>query len=133
MKALLKLRDPMDKESLKGQLFKKQGDKEASKPLKEVGRARRGNRGTGKFGQLHRVNLEQELEWEEYPEEYEDEEVSQAREKEELMRPVPVEDQEDSDDETDWLQGVSMDPQGRRPGVCYKFAKTGKCDTKDCV
>ena len=133
MKALLKVRDTMDKESLKDQLFKKLGDEEASKPPKEVGRAKRGIRGTGKYGRLHQVSMEQEPEWEEYPEEYEDEETLQAREKEELETPVPVEEQEDSDVEADWLHGVSMDPQGRRPGVCYKFAKTGKCDTRDCM
>ena len=55
----------MDNESLEDQLFKKSRDEEASKPPKEVGRARRGKRGTGKFGHLNQVNMEQELDCEE--------------------------------------------------------------------
>ena len=34
----------------------------------------------------------------------------------------------DGRNEDNWLHGVSMDPDKKRPGVCFKFAKTGACE-----
>ena len=33
--------------------------------------------------------------------------------------------------EEEWLHGVVMDPQGKRPPPCWKFATTGKCQYGD--
>jgi hypothetical protein len=34
-------------------------------------------------------------------------------------------------EELEWLHGIVMDPQGKRPATCWKFATTGKCDYGD--
>ena len=34
-------------------------------------------------------------------------------------------------DEDEWLQNMVMDPQGKRPPPCWKFATTGKCPFGD--
>ena len=42
-------------------------------------------------------------------------------------------DQQQGEDEATWLHEVVLDPKGKRPMVCYKFAETGRCDYgKDC-
>ena len=45
-----------------------------------------------------------------------------------------IEDPDDSNEmpeELEWLHGIVMDPQGKRPPTCWKFATTGKCDYGD--
>jgi hypothetical protein len=34
----------------------------------------------------------------------------------------------ESGEDDDWLQGMSFDPAGKRPPVCFKFADTGTCE-----
>lgn len=39
-----------------------------------------------------------------------------------------------SEEECEWLQGVSMDPEQKRPPPCWKFAINGKCDFgSECI
>jgi len=41
-----------------------------------------------------------------------------------------IDSKEDSS-EDDWLHGLSLDPEGKRPPPCWTFAKQGKCEFGD--
>ena len=42
-----------------------------------------------------------------------------------------LDEEKDAPPEDEWLQNVVMDPAGKRPPPCWKFATTGKCQYGD--
>ena len=68
-----------------------------------------------------------------------DAEVQEAVDSDDSDDQKPVESKEEGDldevkdipAEDEWLHGVVMDPQGKRPPPCWKFATTGKCQYGD--
>ena len=68
-----------------------------------------------------------------------DAEVQEAVDSDDSDDQKPVESKEEGDldevkdipAEDEWLQNMVMDPQGKRPPPCWKFATTGKCQYGD--
>ena len=135
-KCLERLEEMIRVEKLSANTFGKDADNSGAKPPKDVRKQHRFRRGS-----RHHVNAIEEEEdgkvLSESPgsDDSEDDvressEIENIEEEETEMKRESIEAETNAKeaDEDQWLHGMSFDPKGKRPPVCFKFADTGACE-----
>ena len=135
-KCLDKLEELIRVEKLSANTFGKEADNTEAKPPRDIRKQNRFRQGS-----KHAVNAAvEEDEYDKVEDEFdhsEDETRSDGviEEDEADSKPQGVKSGEESEEvrveetsEEDWLHGMSFDPAGKRPPVCFKFADTNTCE-----
>ena len=135
-KCLERLEEMIRIEKLSANTFGKESDSSGARPPKDVRKLRRFRRGSRQH-----VNAIEEEEGGEVLSESpgsdendedrkESAEFEDADEEEPEAKQVDIEAESNTKEveEDQWLHGMSFDPAGKRPPVCFKFADTGACE-----
>jgi hypothetical protein len=133
-KCLERLEEMIRVEKLSANTFGKEADNSAAKPPRDVRKPSRFQRRAKHH--VHAMDEEEDVKMSSESQESEDSDGN-------VMESVEREDTEETDtdvgqadteveskdaEEDQWLHGMSFDPAGIRPPVCFKFADSGACE-----